>query len=98
VGRAGPRAYICTVWIDQETHRVLRIERRTLGLPAGIPVRSVMSTLEYGFVSVGGRRYLLPVESVQFACRSVGPNCLRNTIRFEDYRKFTAESDLKFGP
>jgi hypothetical protein len=57
-----------------------------------------MSTLEYGFVSVGGRRYLLPVESVQFACESEGPYCLRNTIRFENYRKFTAESDLKFGP
>jgi hypothetical protein len=97
-GNAYRTAYRGTLWIDWKTRRVLRLEQETLSLPPAFPVRSVQTTLEYGFVAIGERRYLLPVHCVHVACERFGNSCARNTIEFRKYRKFTAESEIKFGP
>jgi hypothetical protein len=95
-GRQYRVAYKGAIWIDKETLRVLRIEQRTTTLPRGCPYESAFSTVQYGFVNIQGKNSLLPVSSESQGCMSEGRNCSRNVISFQNYRKFTAESDIKF--
>lgn len=89
-------AYAGTIWIDKETRRVLRIEQRALHLPDGFTYDRAESAVEYGFVRIEGKSYLLPVTSLNSACLAGTGNCVRNEISFRNYRKFAVESDIKF--
>jgi len=96
-GRTESPAYNGTVWIDKDSHRVLRIEMRTSSLPAGFTYDKAESTLDYDFVRIGTGNYLLPVKSANLACMSGGSTCMKNEIDFRNYRKFEAESNITFG-
>jgi hypothetical protein len=96
IGRQYHVAFKGSIWIDKDTLRVLRIEQKTTTLPRGCPYERALSTVEYGFVNIQGKAYLLPVSSENEACMSGGGSCVRNVISFQNYRKFTAESDIKF--
>lgn len=96
-GRAEAPEYNGTVWIDKESHRVLRIEMRTSSLPRGFLYDRAESTLDYDFVRIGKANYLLPVKSANLACQSGTATCMKNEIDFQNYRKFEAESDIIFG-
>jgi hypothetical protein len=96
IGRQYHVAFKGSIWIDKDTLRVLRIEQKTTTLPRGCPYERALSTVEYGFVNIQGKAYLLPVSSENEACMSGGGSCVRNVIGFQNYRKFTAESDIKF--
>jgi hypothetical protein len=96
IGRQYHVAYKGAIWIDKDTLRVLRIEQRTTTLPRGCPYENALSTVEYGFVNIQGKNALLPVSSENEACMSGAGTCVRNVISFQNYRKFTAESDIKF--
>lgn len=95
-GRQYKPAYAGSIWIDKETRRVLRIEQRALYLPSGFTYDKAESTVEYGFVPIEGKSYLLPVTSANSACLAGMGNCVRNEIAFRNYRKFAVESDIKF--
>jgi len=96
-GRSEVPAYTGTVWIDEEHHRVLRLEMRTSSLPAGFTYDKAESTIDYDFVRIGKADYLLPVKSANLACMSGTGTCMKNEIDFRNYRKFEAESDITFG-
>lgn len=85
-----------SIWIDKDSLRVLRIEQRTTTMPRGCPYEKALSTVEYGFVNIQGKNSLLPVSSENEACMSGVGTCVRNAISFQNYRKFTANSDIKF--
>lgn len=89
-------AYKGSIWIDEQTRRVLRIEMKALSFPKGFPYTRAESNLEYGYVKIDNKTYLLPVQSENTACVGGYGDCLRNVIEFRNYRKFTAESDIKF--
>jgi hypothetical protein len=95
-GRQYRPNYKGTIWIDKETRRALRIEQIANPLPSGAPYDKTESVVEYGFVSIDGKSYLLPVESENLACMKSSPNCVRNVIAFRNYRKFGASSDIKY--
>lgn len=86
--------YQGAVWIDPASARVLRLEMNTRQLPAGYPVDTVESVIDYGWVEIGGSRYLLPVKSENRACFRGKPRCTRNEIEFRNYRKFAVESEV----
>ena len=96
-GRSEAPAYNGTVWIDKDSHRVLRIEMRTNSLPAGFTYDKAESTLDYDFVRIGKGSYLLPSKSANLACMSGTSTCMKNELDFRNYRKFEAESDITFG-
>jgi len=96
-GRSESPAYGGTLWIDKESHRVLRIEMRTDSLPPGFLYDKGESTIDYDFVRIGKGNYLLPVKSANLACMSNRSTCMKNEIDFRNYRKFAAESDITFG-
>ncbi len=95
-GRSEAPSYNGTVWIDKDSHRVLRIEMRTSSLPAGFTYDKAESTLDYDFVRLGKESYLLPVKSANLACMASSATCMKNEIDFRNYRKYEAESDITF--
>jgi hypothetical protein len=90
-------AYEGAVWIDKETRRVLRFEQRTLGMPRDYPLSKAASVMEYAFVKIDQKTYLLPAKGENVGCFSGSGTCKRNVIEFRNYRKFEAESKVKFG-
>jgi hypothetical protein len=89
-------AYKGTIWIDKESRRVLRIEQEAVNMPRDFAYDTNESSLEYGFVNIDGRSYLLPVNSVNEACGTGTSSCSRNVIQFKNYRKFSADSSVTF--
>ncbi|HTS65137.1 MAG TPA: hypothetical protein VMH28_24105 [Candidatus Acidoferrales bacterium] len=90
-------AYDGAIWVDKETRRVLRIEQRTTSFPRDFPVRRAEAILQYGFVKIDGKTYLLPASGENVGCMSGSGACTRNVIAFRNYRKFTTDSTITFG-
>ncbi|HWC98945.1 MAG TPA: hypothetical protein VG456_19430 [Candidatus Sulfopaludibacter sp.] len=95
-GRNYNPPYEGAIWIDRDSRRVLRIEQRTTSMPSDFPLKRAESTIEYGFVKIEQATYLLPVLSENLGCMSGSGSCSRNSIHFENYRKFSADSTIKF--
>jgi hypothetical protein len=87
-------AYKGSLWIDVESRRVMRIEQIAQGMPRDFAYDRAESVLEYGFVTIENKSYLLPVRAENLTCEA--RNCSRNVIEFRNYRKFTADSNLTF--
>jgi hypothetical protein len=95
-GRRVNPAYEGAIWIDRETHRVLRIEQRTNALPTDFPTSKAESVLDYAFARIEARTYLLPSKAEILGCMRGSGACTKNSIEFRNYRKFTTESNVKF--
>jgi hypothetical protein len=95
-GRRYNTAYEGAIWVDTETGRVLRIEQRATSLPNDFPVSKAEATLNYAFAVIDQRTYLLPASGENVGCMSGSGTCTRNLIEFRNYRKFAADSKVKF--
>ena len=97
--RYGPRvitvAYHGDVYVDEETHLVLRLTLRA-EIPHGFPISGNESSVDYEFAEVGGKRYLLPSHASSWA--EYGTYVAENSVEFREYRKFQAESSVTFDP
>lgn len=93
-GRMVKPAYSGALWIDPKTARVLRIEMGTKKLPADYEIDTVESVVDYSWVTISGKKYLLPVKSQNLACVRGSFDCTKNEIEFRNYRKFAAESQV----
>ena len=89
---AGARGF---VYVDRDTHMVMRISREAESLPLDFPVQQASLSVDYGFTEVGGRPYLLPLRAASqmqyLQLRS------RNEEEFRKYRKFSGEATILFG-
>ena len=81
------------VVFDRESHAVLRFQYRSAEVPASFPMRSD-STVEYDYVALGNKNYLLPVKATLVTISGV--DRARNEVEFHSYRKFTSESKVTF--
>ncbi|HKP73813.1 MAG TPA: hypothetical protein VJT82_12800 [Pyrinomonadaceae bacterium] len=90
VARVGYRG---RVWIDRENPRVLRIEVISTDIPRDFPITAAANTIDYDWVDISGRKYLLPVRSeVELTTKYKGQAYqTRNEIRFRNYQKFGSE-------
>lgn len=81
------------VWIDRENPRVLRIEEIATDIPTSFPVTAAMSRIDYDWVTISEKPYLLPIRSeIELtAGRGVQELQTRNDIRFRNYQKFGSE-------
>ena len=77
-------------------HRVLRIERHTTSLPHDFFFSSAKEAVNYGFVSLDQRTYLLPAGTENATCMSGSGTCTRNVIEFHGYRPLTADAQARF--
>jgi hypothetical protein len=82
------------VYVDADTGQVVRIVSDSDSIPPDFPVRSATTALDYGFVDVGDRQYLLPLRAeVRMATDFLR---VRNLVEFHGYRKFAGESTITF--
>ena len=87
-------AYSGVVSVDRETHQVLQVTLKAEQLPPDYPVKAANTKLDYDFVDLSGHSFLLPLKS---ETNMAGGDYLnRNQTEFRLYRKYSAESDIKF--
>lgn len=80
--------------VDRATNRVLRIYAVAEDLPPDFPVTNVSTLLDYDFVDISGRQYVLPLHAlVRMGTHWVQT---RNEVAFEDYRKFGSDTTITF--
>ncbi|MGD0579190.1 MAG: hypothetical protein ABSC08_09715 [Bryobacteraceae bacterium] len=94
MGYAVKPAYSGVVWIEPQSGRTLRVEMGTKSLPTDYPVDKVESIVDYEWVNIGEKKYLMPVRSENLACETHMFNCTKNEIEFKNYRKFNVESQV----
>jgi hypothetical protein len=89
-------AYAGSVWVDPNTARVLRIEMQARNLPSDFPMDSVESAVDYSYVLVGEKSFLLPVHAESLGCQRDSRYCSHNIIDFRNYHEF--KGDIKIIP
>ena len=96
VGDTGARAIVGSrgrMWIDRELDRVLRFEQIATEVPPDFPITAASSTIDYDWVAINERKYLLPTHS-QILMTTTQPRFVlqsKNDVRFRNYQKFGAE-------
>ena len=95
-GSKATPAYSGTVWIDKATHNIMRIEEESGPMPASFVFDKAESSLEYNFVKIEGKDYVLPVHSEVLTCQRDSTDCTKNEINFDNYRKFSADSTISY--
>ena len=81
------------LWIDRELDRVLRFEQIATEIPPDFPITAASSLIDYDWVMINERKYLLPTHS-EILLTTVSPKMMlqsRNDVRFRSYQKFGAE-------
>jgi hypothetical protein len=96
-GKDATPAYVGSVWIDQATHRVLRLEMAARGLAKDFSLDTAESSVDYGFVTIAGQEALLPVDADGLSCTRNSTECTRERTEYTNYRKFDASSSVTFG-
>jgi hypothetical protein len=87
-------AYTGRVFIDEDTGMVRRLTIQGVGLAKDFSLQSPSLSLDYGMVKIGEKDYLLPLRStLQLRQAKV---FVRNERVFRGYRKFQADSQIKF--
>jgi hypothetical protein len=81
------------VWVDRENNRILRFEQIATEIPVNFPITAASSTVDYDWVTISEKPYLLPSQANIFITSSHRGQVLqsRNQIRFRGYQKFGAE-------
>ena len=88
--------YTGSVWGDPATGAVWRITDTASDIPPALLTRRISTTIDYGDVMIGEKRYLLPLEAtVELLLET---KRVRNEMAFQSYRKFEADAVITFGP
>jgi hypothetical protein len=88
-------AYHGLIFIDDRRHFVHRITLHADGIPRAFPVQDVSLMLDYEYTRISDADYLLPLS---FELRSRdGKVLVKNDVDYDNYRKFTADSSVRFG-
>ena len=81
------------MWIDRELDRVLRFEQIATEIAPDFPITAASSLIDYDWVAINERKYLLPTHS-EILLTTINPKFVlqsRNDVRFRSYQKFGAE-------
>jgi hypothetical protein len=81
------------IWVDRESNRVLRLENMSTDIPADFPITAASSLIDYDWVTINERKYLLPSYAEIKLTAGLGDRHIqtRNQIRFRNYQKYGAE-------
>jgi len=93
-GKTVAAGYTGRAFIDEDSGMVRRLIIQGTDLPGDFSLQSPSLSLDYGMVRIGEKDYLLPLRSV-LQLRQ-GKTFVRNETVFRGYRKFEAESHIKF--
>jgi hypothetical protein len=82
--------------IDGETGEIFYLEYLADRLPESLHLTYASTKVDYALAGIAGRDYLLPSHSETVMGNST--TWARNVVDFRDYHKFTADSNIDFGP
>ena len=82
------------IYADETNGTVWRITNNADELPPELRTRSVSRSVDYGPISIGDNQFVLPVSATVLL--DTGNGTIRNELRFDNYRKFTADSHISF--
>lgn len=82
------------VYLDPSTGGVRRITLEADGIPHSFAVHAASMTVDYDFVGISGRDYLLPVRS-SVRLEKGHHKIELNEITFRDYRRFASRTKIK---
>ncbi len=82
------------VYIDATTGGVRRITLEADGLPKAFSMHAAAMTVDYDYVAISGRDYLLPVHST-VSLRRHQRQIELNEIAFRNYRRFASRAKIK---
>ena len=86
--------YSGLVYVDRDTNTVLRVTLKAEGIPPTFPIQEADDRLDYDLADINGHQYILPMMAqVHLKAGRVNQ---RNDIEFRNYRKFSADTTLKF--
>ncbi len=80
--------------LDAETNRVLRLTASADDTPTESAITQSSAEIDYDFIDVGGKSYLLPARSNARMERAY--RVISNSVTFTDYKKFEADSTISF--
>jgi len=87
-------SYHGLVYVDKENHMVTRITMDADNIPAAFPVKRADTILDYDYQDLSGHNFLLPLKATTIM--SADDYMTKNDEEFRVYRKYSAESDVKF--
>lgn len=82
------------VYLDPSTSGVRRITLEADGVPKSFAIHGAAMTVDYDFVAISGRDYLMPVHSTVVLVRAHRKTEL-NEIAFRNYRRFASRTKIK---
>ena len=88
--------YRGSIYADPATGAVWRISDTASEIPPHLLTRQISTTIDYDEISIGDRKYLLPVQATVSVLLETKK--IRNEMEFQNYRKFEADSAVTFGP
>jgi len=92
----GVLAYHGSVYVDPETGAVWRIsDTADSDIPPKLQMRAIGTEIDYAETTIGATAYLLPSTATVLVVTWTGR--VRNEMEFRDYRKFEADSVIRFG-
>ncbi|MBV9761845.1 MAG: hypothetical protein JO340_14890 [Acidobacteriaceae bacterium] len=83
-----------TVYGDPKTGAIWRITDIETNLPRELHTKLISRVVDYGGVTIAAKTYLLPLQATIWLTSDSGN--VRNELEFLNYRKFEAESVIKF--
>jgi hypothetical protein len=84
------------VYIDRDTHAVMRITQEVNEMPVGFPINSILAILDYDFIKVADSEFVLPLKASTIARMS--KQLFKNDVEFRNYNRFGAEATITFAP
>jgi hypothetical protein len=87
-------AYRGLVYIDKEKRQITRVTLEAIDIPPGFPVKRAETILDYDYQDISGRTFLLPLKASTMM--AADDFLTKNDTEFRVYRKYSAESDIKF--
>lgn len=85
--------YAGSVYIDQQTNKVMRIRMDIQGLD-NFPIEQIALDLNYDYVDIGGQDFVLPIKSTTKS--RAGSLLSWNDVEFRNYQKFTTGATINF--
>jgi hypothetical protein len=82
------------IYVERDTHQVLRITLEAENIPTSFPVQEARTTLDYDYAKIGESEFLLPLRFVTRMRHEKDLN--KNESEFRMYRKFSAEATVTF--
>lgn len=83
---------------DPRTGEVVHIELEATDIPSSFPMDRAERSVDFKTFTIGGKPHLLPATAFWFGCFRNSSSCFLNRIDFTDYRRFQAESNVRYLP